>query len=105
MDKDYNLKLVHCKIRPSDEAAPERPKSAWRVDIGIFKDYLRERKSNLLTQCFEEDWKNMKPLKYKKSEAADIKRELAKVYGLIKSAYRESAGVNPSGSVFSVSPN
>ena len=54
----------------------------------MFKEYLKERKTSLISNCFEHDWKNMKVIKYKKCTEADVKKELVKIYPLLKDVYR-----------------
>ena len=58
------------------------------MEIGIFKEYLRETKPALTAKCFEFDWSNMKQIKFKKSSMEDMKAEMHKAYPMIKEAYR-----------------
>jgi hypothetical protein len=107
LDPDtYEIRLKYCEIRP-DKAleGKQRAETAWSVEIGVFKDYLRESKKSLLQNCFEFDWASMKEIKFKKSEREDIKMEMQRVYESIKEAYREQAGFGPSGTIFSIGSN
>lgn len=102
----YEFSLKYCMIRPDKaDLSKARVETPWTVDIGVFKDYLKEEKPKLINDCFEYDWKNMKQLKYKKSEEKDVMEEMRKVYPLIKDTYRNQAGYGPSGNVFSIGMN
>lgn len=74
----------------------------WKIEYGLFKPYLKERKPKLYTDCFEADWAEMKKLKYKHTTEEEVKTEMAKVYPQLKHAYRYYAGVNPSGVIPSI---
>ena len=43
-----------------------RAETPWTVEIGVFKDYLKETDKKLIDKCFESDWTNKKVLKFKK---------------------------------------
>jgi len=44
----YEIKLKNCTIRPNKGVGLKaRAKTAWTVQIGIFKEYLREDKKDL----------------------------------------------------------
>jgi len=48
-------------IRPQKSiVVKERVETPWAVELGIFKDYLKELKPTLTDKCFEFDWVNMK---------------------------------------------
>ena len=47
----------------------------------------------------------MKVMKYKKSQEADIKKEIQSVYELLKYAYRHQAGLSPMGNIFCIGTN
>ena len=65
----YEMDLKYCMIRPDKaDLSKARVETPWSVEMGIFKDYLKETKPGLIANCFEFDWNNMKKLKYKKSE-------------------------------------
>lgn len=61
MDEDtYEILLDHCKIRPLkpglDIIAVAAEEEQWKIEYGLFKPYLKERKPKLYTDCFEADW-------------------------------------------------
>ena len=98
--------MKHCTIRPNKALESlARAETAWTVDIGVFKDYLKDNSPKLEMKCFEFDWVNMKQLKYKKSEEEDIKEEMRKVYPNLREAYKVQAGYGPNGNVFSIGMN
>jgi hypothetical protein len=107
LDMDnYKFKMKYCEIRPDKNLGPrkERAKTPWSVELGLFKDYLKEENRELDEKCFEEDWKNMKQPRYKTSDEEEIKAEMRKVYPYLRTLYRYQAGYSPAGSIFSVSP-
>ena len=59
----------------------------------------------LINKCFEEDWKTKKPIKFKKSEEDEVKKEMRRVYELIKWTYRALAGIDPTGNIMSIGMN
>jgi hypothetical protein len=69
-----------------------RAETPWDVKIGVFKDYLREERRQLIPECFQFDWINMKQPRLKKSEEKDIKKEMERVYPILKENYRIQAG-------------
>lgn len=77
MDEDtYEFNLKYCKIRPNKNFNNmARVETPWSVEIGIFKDYLKEQRKSLIDKCFESDWVNMKAgsIKFKKSTEAEVK--------------------------------
>ena len=65
----YEMNMKYCTIRPDKFVLTKaRVETPGNVEIGIFKDYLKEQKPALIQKCFDFDWENMKKLKYKKSE-------------------------------------
>ena len=62
MDEEtYEIKLKNCQIRPDKGLASKaRVKTAWTIEVGIFKDYLKETNKDMLDRCFEADWNFMK---------------------------------------------
>jgi hypothetical protein len=107
MDEDtYQFIMQHCTIRPNKALdALARVETPWTVEIGIFKDYLKDKSKKLEMKCFEFDWENMKVLKYKKSDAEDVKEEMRAIYPKIREAYKVQAGYGPNGNVFSIGMN
>lgn len=102
----YEIKLRYCSIRPNKSLKMQmRAETPWKVEIGVFKEYLKETKSSLISNCFEYDWCSMKVLKYKKCSEDQVKCEMAKIYPLLKDVYRNQAGYGPSGNVFSIGQN
>jgi len=78
----YEIK-TKCQIRPYKSLKLKaRAETAWTVDIGIFKRYLKESNEKVLRKCFDNDWEYMKDVakKYKKSEEKPIKEEMYKVW-------------------------
>lgn len=65
-----------------------RARTPWTMEVSLFKEYLREDKEELIMNCFEFDWKNMKQLKYKESNEEEIKAAMRGVYNLIKEHYK-----------------
>ena len=99
----YEFNMKYCKIRPNKSLEErEREKTAWTIEVGIFKDYLREEKQNLIEKCFEFDWANMKKIRFKKSSEEDIKAEMYRMYPLIREQYKIQSGFNPSVNIFSI---
>lgn len=98
--------MKYCEIRPDKNLGPRkaRAKTPWTVELGLFKDYLKEEKKDWDIKCFEEDWKTMKLPRFKVSEEEEIKAEMKKVYPNIRTMYRVQAGYSPAGNIFSVSP-
>lgn len=85
----YEMNLKYCTIRPDKFILSKaRVETPWTVEMGIFKDYLKENKPALIDKCFKSDWDLMKTLKYKKSDVEEVKVEMQRVYPLIKEAYR-----------------
>lgn len=101
----YQVCFTHCEIRPDKSLGPRRArlKTPWSVELGLFKDYLREEREDLVTKCFDFDWVTMKPIRLKASDAEDIRAEMLRVYPVVKETYRHQAGYSPAGTVFSVS--
>jgi len=88
----YHIDLKQCMIRPNKTLnIKARAETAWTAEIGVFKKYLKENSKNLVEKCFENDWEYMKDVakKYKKSEEAEVKAEIKKVYKQIKELYRD----------------
>jgi len=65
-----------------------RVRTPWTIELGLFKDYLREEKEDLILNCFEYDWSTMKQLKYKVSTEAEVKALMKSCYPLIKEHYK-----------------
>jgi hypothetical protein len=107
MEQDsYEFIMRYCTIRPNKQiTALAREETAWTIDIGIFKDYVKDNSMKLEAKCFEFDWENMKVLKYKNSSDADVKEEMWKVYPALREAYKVQAGYSPNGNVFSIGMN
>lgn len=85
----YEIKLKHCTIRPNKGIGLKaRVKTAWTIQVGIFKEYLREEKKDLLSKCFEADWAFMKMPRFKNSDPEEIKTEMEKIYPLLLEAYK-----------------
>jgi hypothetical protein len=107
MDEDtYEFNLKYCKIRPNKNFNNlARTETPWTVEIGIFKDYLKDAKKEVIDKCFEFDWANMKTLKFKKSSSDDIKEEMRRIYPVLREAYKVQAGYSPNGNIFSVGMN
>ena len=64
----YEMNMKYCTIRPDKFVQSKaRVETPWSVEMGIFKDYLKEQEPEKIEKCFKFDWKNMKKLKYKKS--------------------------------------
>lgn len=82
-----------------------RAETPWTVEIGVFKDYLKEPDQKLIDKCFESDWNNKKVLKFKKSEEKDVKAEIYRVYHIYKETYKYFAGQDPTGNIFSIGMN
>ena len=82
----------------------KRADTAWTIEIGIFKRYLKESNEKMLRKCFDNDWEYMKDVakKYKKSEEKDVKEEMYRVWKQIKDLYRDQAGYNPNGTTFCI---
>ena len=93
-------------IRPNKGVGLKaRVKTAWTIQIGIFKEYLREDKKELMDKCFEADWEFMKQPRLKQSDPMDIKTEMQKVYPLLLEAYKYQAGFEPNGNVYCIGMN
>jgi hypothetical protein len=107
MDEEtYTFALKYCKVRPNKSYNNmDRTETPWSVEIGVFKDYLKDAKPEMIDKCFEFDWANMKNLKYKKSSTEDIKEEMRRVYPLLREAYKVQAGYGPSGNIFAIGSN
>lgn len=58
------------------------------MEVSLFKEYLKEDKEELITNCFEFDWASMKQLKYKKCSENDVKVVMRSCYDLIKEHYK-----------------
>ena len=102
----YEIKLKHCEIRPNKGAGLKaRVKTAWTIKVGIFKEYLREEKPELIEKCFEADWNFMKMPRFKQSEPDEIKEAMRKIYPMLVEAYKVQAGYEPAGNVFSIGMN
>ena len=98
--------MKNCVIRPNKALdALVRVETPWTVEIGIFKDYLKDKSHKLDMKCFEFDWENMKLLKYKKSDINDVKEEMREIYPKMREAYKVQAGFGPNGNVFSIGMN
>jgi hypothetical protein len=62
----YEIKLKYCQIRANKGIGLKaRVKTAWSIKVGIFKEYLREDKPDLIDKCFEADWGFMKMPRFK----------------------------------------
>lgn len=57
----YAIKIKNCVIRADKGLSSKaRVKTAWTIEVGIFKDYLKEDAIAILDKCFEADWNFMK---------------------------------------------
>ena len=52
-EETYEINLKYCVIRPNKNSNFVRAETPWTVEIGIFKEYLREQKITLIDKCFE----------------------------------------------------
>ena len=105
-EETYEVKLKYCIIRHNKlEAKVARAETAWTPEVGIFKDYLKEKRKAMIDKCFEKDWGDKKQLKFKVSSEDDIKQEIQQVYPLLKDVYRALAGQEPSGNIMSIGMN
>lgn len=75
------------------------------MEVSLFKEYLKEDKEELITNCFEFDWASMKQLKYKKCSENDVKVVMRSCYDLIKEHYKIQAGFGMQGTIFSIALN
>jgi hypothetical protein len=60
---DYEVLLDYCIPRLYKEVKSKqliRLRTPWTVEVSLFKEYLKEDKDELMANCFEFDWKNMK---------------------------------------------
>lgn len=102
----YELRLKHCMIRKDIAVFKEKHvhvEKKWTIEDSIFKDYLREEKASLAAKSFEFDWKNLKPIRYKRTTEEQIKNVIRDVYPIIREQFREWSGLNPSGNILSIS--
>ena len=100
------MTLKYCQIRPDKgDGAKARVKTPWSIEVGIFKDYLREESKSLDGSCFEADWDFMKMPRIKYSDEEDVKAEMRKVYPILREAYKVQAGYEPTGTVFCIGSN
>lgn len=98
--------MKYCIIRHNKlEAKAAREETPWTPEVGLFKDYLKEKRKALIDKCFEKDWADKKPLKFKQSSEEDIKKEIKKIYPILKDVYRTLAGLEPSGNIMSIGMN
>jgi hypothetical protein len=106
LNPDYSFIMNHCTIRPNKTLESyARVETAWKLEIGVFKDYIKDNSIKLERKCFEFDWENMKVLKYKNSDADEVKEEMWRVYPMLREAYKVQAGYSPNGNVFSIGMN
>ena len=65
-EETYESKLKYCIIRENKlEAKAARADTAWTYEVGIFKDYLKEKRKATIDKCFEKDWVDKKTIKFK----------------------------------------
>lgn len=108
ISNDYEVLIKNCiprEIKEVFNTLRVRVRTPWTIEVGLFKDYLREDKEDLLLNCFEFDWSSMKQLKYKAASEADIKTLMRSCYSLIKEHYKIQAGYGMQGTIFSVALN
>lgn len=109
MNEDtFEFNLKYCKIRPNKNFNNmARAETPWSVEIGLFKDYLKEKKKTLIDKCFESDWSNMKAgsIKFKKSTELEVKQEMHRIYPLLREAYKVQAGYGGKGNTACVGQN
>ena len=82
-----------------------RVRTPWTIELSLFKEYLREDKEELLEECFEFDWKNMKQLKYKGCKEEEVKEVMRSGYKMIKEYYKVESGYGMIGGTFSIALN
>ena len=61
----------------------------------------------MIEKCFNSDWDNMKPasIKFKKSTEEEVKKEMLRIYPLLREAYKIQAGYGGKGNTFCVGSN
>eukprot|EP00347_Sterkiella_histriomuscorum_P020671 403336916 len=108
INDNYEVKLKYC-IPRADKLMQNtqyiRVRTPWTMEVSLFKEYLREDKEDLVLNCFEFDWKNIKQLKYKKSTEDEVKQTIKAAYFMIKEHYKIQSGFGMIGTIFSVALN
>ena len=108
IDSDYNVLLKHCMPREVKDVQltnMKRTRTPWRVELSLFREYFREDREELHSECFEFDWQNVKQLKYKKSTEDEVKLVAKSAYRAIKDLYKAQSGYGKIGNIFSVALN
>ena len=91
-------------VRKKKEAVEERPASAWRFEISIFKDYWGET-PEMEAKCFEFDWKCVQLPKFQTSFLNEVKEESRKMYPFLRKVYRRLAATNIKSDLFGIEWN
>ena len=83
----------------------ERKRTPWTDNNSIFYQHLKRETPELIDDCFEKDWDDMKKVKYKNSTVEEVKAVMKKYYPLLKESYKYEAGMGTVGTVFGVTMN
>ena len=88
------MSIHHCQPRPDKKLEPHdeaRPRSPWSVEVSIFKEYKVET-PQLINECFEYDWNELKVPKLKGTTERDLKERVRHQYPFIRELYRRLSG-------------
>lgn len=106
-DNNYQVMIKNCMPRPNNhfvQEKEERPKSAWSIDVSLFKGYKTETE-DLVNQCFDYDWKCMKKPAFKNTDADVMKEKMKRMYPFMRQVYKRLSALGISGIIFAVGWN
>ena len=73
----YTAPIRFCEPRPNKGLGLKaRAETPWNLDVGIFKEYLKEGRPKLIADCFNFDWANIKLPRFKNSDVNEVKAEM-----------------------------
>lgn len=79
--------IKNCVPRPQsfivEKEHTERPKTAWSVEVSLFKAYQPET-WEIINECFEFDWKCIKKPKLKNSDIGELKDHVKNIYPFVR---------------------
>ena len=81
-----------------------RPRTAWSIEVSIFKDYKIEF-GELLSDSFEFDWHQIKLPKLKGSSERDLKEKMKQYYPFIIQIYRRLSATGIKGKLLGIGWN
>ena len=81
-----------------------RPRTAWSIEVSLFKDYKIEF-GELLSDSFEFDWQQIKLPKLKGSSERDLKEKMKQYYPFIIQIYRRLSATGIKGKLLAIGWN